>query len=98
MTFLEKIKLAWEIFFPAKKETSAAISQGMSLDELFDFTTKYIASPHTAITEHDKRRAIQVFLAFDEFMIDNLEGYCTDSRMFDFTEYASYQLDILEGK
>jgi hypothetical protein len=98
MTFLEKIKLAWEIFFPAKKETSATISQGMSLDELFDFTTKYIASPHTAITEHDKRRAILIFLAFDEFMLDEEKLRYLQHDNIDFGAYATKQLDILEGK
>jgi hypothetical protein len=70
----------------------------MNLDELFDVVTKKIASPHTAIVEHDKRRAILVFLAFDDFLIDNLEGYCSDDCQFDFGAYASEQLDILEEK
>ena len=70
----------------------------VTLDELFDVVTKMIASPHTAITEHDKRRAIQIFLGFDDFLIDNLEGYCGDDCEFDFGAYAAEQLDILEGK
>ena len=70
----------------------------MTLDELYDHITRYVASPHTAIVEHDKRRAAQVFLAFDDFMIDHLEGYCGDDCEFDFGAYASQQLDILEGK
>ena len=36
------------------------------MDELFEIVTKMIAEPHNVITEHDKRRAIQVFLGFDE--------------------------------
>jgi hypothetical protein len=69
-------------------------------DELFDVVTKMIASPHTAITEHDKRRAIQVFLAFDEYLIDvdAAAGRCDVGDEYDFGEYASQQLDILEGK
>ena len=70
----------------------------MNLDELFDVVTKMIAHPHTAIVEHDKRRAIQVFLSFDDFLIDHLEGYCGDDCEFDFGAYAADQLDILEGK
>lgn len=74
----------------------------MTQDELFQHVLTIVAdyriNYETEFAEHDKRRAIQIFLAFDEFMIDNLEGYCSDSRMFDFEEYASYQLDILEGK
>jgi hypothetical protein len=74
------------------------VMKPVNLDELFDVVTKIVASPHTAIVEHDKRRAIQVFLAFDDFLIDHLEGYCGDDCQFDFGAYAADQLDILEGK
>ena len=57
-----------------------------------------IASPHTAIVEHDKRRAAQVFLAFDDFLIDHLEGYCGDDCKFDFGAYAAEVIDELENK
>ena len=70
----------------------------LSIDELFEMVTKVIASPHTAITEHDKRRAIQVFLGFDDYLIDALPGYCEEGCEIDFGGYASDQLDILEGK
>jgi hypothetical protein len=40
------------------------------MDELFEIITKIIAEPHNVITEHDKRRAIQVFLGFDDYLID----------------------------
>jgi len=72
----------------------------MTLDELFDAVTKMVASPHTTITEHDKRRAIQVFLAFDEYLIDVdvAAGRCDVGDEYDFCSYASQQLDILEGK
>jgi hypothetical protein len=42
----------------------------MTKAELFEIVTKMIAEPHSQITEHDKRRAVQVFLAFDEYMVD----------------------------
>ena len=70
----------------------------LSIDELFEIVTKVIASPHTAITEHDKRRAIQVFLGFDDYLIDALPGYCEEGCEIDFGAYAADQLDILEGK
>ena len=70
----------------------------VNLDELFDVVTKMIAHPHTAIVEHDKRRAAQVFLAFDDFMIDHLEGYCGDDCEFDFGAYAAEVIDELENK
>jgi len=72
----------------------------MTLDQLYDHMTKMIASPHTAIVEHDKRRAIQVLLAFDEYLTDAFgEVYWDKDGPFeDLCEYANKQLDILEGK
>jgi len=71
-----------------------------NLDELFEIVTKVIASPHTTITEHDKRRAIQVFLGFDDYLIDNVPEYCGDTEFgeIDFGGYAAGVLDELEGK
>jgi hypothetical protein len=69
-------------------------------DELFEIVTKIIASPHTTITEHDKRRAIQVFLAFDEYMIDVdvAAGRCDVGDEVDFCSHVEKILDELEGK
>ena len=70
-----------------------------NLDELFDMVAKTIAEPHTIITEHDKRRAIRVFLYLDDYLIDNVPVYCGDTEFgeIDFGGYAAEQLDILEG-
>ena len=70
------------------------------MDKLFNKITKIIASPHTAITEHDKRRAIQVFLAFDKYLIDVdvAAGRCDVGDEYDFGSYAEKILEELEGK
>ena len=71
----------------------------LSMDELFEIVTKTIASPHTTSLEHDKYRAIRVFIAFEEFLLDNVPEYCGDTfGEIDFGGYAAGQLDILEGK
>jgi hypothetical protein len=76
----------------------------MDLDKLFDIVTKIIAEPHSQILEHDKRRAIQVFLAFQEYVLDHWKDdgdendAWVDMTDLDFEDYASQQLDILEGK
>ena len=70
----------------------------LTMDELFEIVTKVIASHHTAITEHDKRRAIQVFLGFDDYLIDALPGYCGEGCEIDFGAYAANVIDELEGK
>jgi hypothetical protein len=70
----------------------------LSIDELFEMVTKAIASPHTTITEHDKHRAVCVFLYLDEYLMDNVPEYCEEGCEIDFGAYAADQLDILEGK
>jgi len=83
-----------------QRRTNSLHSGCLTVDkkELFEIVTKVIASPHTAITEHDKRRAIQVFLGFDDYLIDALPGYCEEGCEIDFGGYAAGILDELEGK
>ena len=69
----------------------------MTFDELYEHITKYVASPHTAITEHDKRRSLLILGAFMEFLLDCLdEG--VDPRTLLLTAFISEKLDELEGK
>ena len=70
----------------------------LSIDELFEIVTKVIALPNTTITEQDKRKAIQVFLGFDDYLIDALPGYCEEGCEIDFGGYAANVLDEIEGK
>jgi hypothetical protein len=70
----------------------------MTKAELFEVVCRIIAHPHSQICEHDKRRAIQVFLGFDDYLIDALPGYCEESCEIDFGAYAAEQLDILDEK
>jgi hypothetical protein len=69
----------------------------MTLDELYDHITHYVASPHTAIVEHDKRRALLIITAFQEFILDCVDED-NDVHTIEFAEYVHTQLDILEGK
>jgi hypothetical protein len=69
----------------------------LSMNEFFDVVTKMIAEPHSQICEHDKRRAIQVFLGFDDYLIDALPGYCEEDCEIDFGGYAAGILDELEA-
>ena len=72
----------------------------ITMKQFFDMVAKTIAEPHTIITEHDKRRAIRVFLYLDEFMMENVPEYCGDTALgdIDFGYYAAGVLDELEGK
>ena len=68
----------------------------LSIDELFEMVTKTIAEPDI----QDKRKAVLVFLYFDEYLMENVPEYCggTELGEIDFGSYAAEQLDILEGK
>jgi hypothetical protein len=68
----------------------------LSIDELFEIVTKTIAEPNTTITEQDKRKAIRLFLGFDDYLIDALPGYCEEGCEIDFGGYAAEQISELE--
>jgi hypothetical protein len=69
----------------------------MTYDELYEHITKYVASPHTTITEHDKKRACLILGAFMEFILDcNDAGI--DVNKIDVTDFVSEKLDEVEGK
>lgn len=70
----------------------------MTEDQLFEFVTKIIAHPHNTILEHDKLRAARVFIFLDDFLIDNLPGYCEEGCDFDFGAYAANVIEEIEGK
>jgi len=69
----------------------------MTYDQLYEHITKYVASPHTTITEHDKKRACLILGAFMEFILDcNDAGI--DVNKIDVTDFVSGKLDEIEGK
>ena len=70
------------------------------MKEFFKMVAKTIAEPNTTITEQDKRKAVLVFLYLDEFMMENVPEYCSDTALgdIDFGSYAAGVLDELEGK
>ena len=69
----------------------------MTYDELYDHITKYVAMPHTTITEHDKRRSCLILGSFMEFLLDCADED-VDPRTLDMTGFVSEKLDELEGK
>ena len=69
-----------------------------NLDELFGMVTMKIASPHTTITQNDIRKAVCVFLYFDDYLIDALPGYCEEGCEIDFGGYAAGVIDEMEAK
>ena len=64
----------------------------MTMEDLFELVMQIIASPHTVCTDHDRRRAIQVFLAIDDFLLDQ----DVDLSPVGFGEFAEKMVE--EGK
>jgi len=69
----------------------------MTYDELYNHVVKYVAMPHTTITDHDQRRACLILGAFMEFILD-CQDEGVDCNEIDVTDFVSDKLDILEGK
>ena len=69
----------------------------MTYDELFDHVVKYVAMPHTTITEHDQRRACLILGAFMEFILD-CQDAGIDLNEITMTDIVNLKLDQLEGK
>ena len=69
----------------------------MTYDELYDHVVKYVAMPHTTITEHDHRRACLILGAFMEFILD-CQDAGIDLNEITMTDIVNLKLDQLEGK
>jgi hypothetical protein len=69
----------------------------MTYDQLYDHITRYVAHPHTAIVEHDKRRSLLILGAFMEFILD-CQDEGLDANEIYLTDFVDEKLDILEGK
>ena len=69
----------------------------MTYDQLYEHIVKYVADPHTTITEHDHRRTCLILGAFMEFILDCQEEG-VDANTIEVTDFIHKKLDILEGK
>lgn len=68
------------------------------MENLFDCILMIIAADPTNITERDKRKAIQVLLGVDDYLIDALPGYCEECCEIDFGAFAAKMIDAMEAK
>jgi hypothetical protein len=68
----------------------------MTYDELYEHITKYVAMPHTTITEHDQRRACLILGTVMEFLLDcEIEG--TNPYTIDMTDFIHEKIDEYEA-
>jgi hypothetical protein len=49
----------------------------ITADQIFNQLAKTIAYPHTTITKHDKKRALEIMQCLDEYMLNN---FCLQDR------------------
>jgi len=67
-------------------------------EELFECITKIVAHPHKTITEHDKSRAMAIFLTFSDYLdnyteSDNSGGFCVYES--DNTDFEGYVMGLM---
>ena len=67
-------------------------------EELFDCITRIVAHPHTVVTDHDKARAMAIFLTFADYLgnyteSDNNGGYYVYER--DATDLEEFVMEML---
>ncbi len=67
-------------------------------EELFDCITRIVAHPHKTVTEHDKSRAMAIFVTFSDYLANYTESdnngghYVYES---DNTDFEGYVLESL---
>ena len=67
-------------------------------EALFDCVAKLVAHPHSVVTDHDKARALAIFLTFADYLgnfteSDNDGGYYVYER--DETDFGQFVLEKL---
>ena len=67
-------------------------------EELFECITRIVAHPHHAITQHDKSRAMAIFLTFSDYLSnytesDNSSGFCVYES--DNTDFEGYVMTLM---
>ena len=67
-------------------------------EELFECITKIVAHAHKTITEHDKSRAMAIFLTFSDYLdnyteSDNSGGFCVYES--DNTDFEGYVMGLM---
>jgi hypothetical protein len=67
-------------------------------EELFDCVARIVSHPHTVITDHDKARAMAIFLTFSDYLSnytesDSYGGHCVYER--DATDFEGYVMEML---
>jgi len=71
------------------------------MKELFEQITKIIASPHTIVTNHNKRQAAIVFLALQDYVLDHWDDengrVVVKEEDLDCESYAAKIIDELES-
>ena len=68
-------------------------------EELFDCVARIVSHPHTVVTDHDKARAMAIFVTFADYLgnyteSDNNHGHCVYES--DATDFEGLVLEMLD--
>ena len=68
-------------------------------EELFDCVARIVSHPHTVVTDHDKARAMAIFVTFADYLgnyteSDNNHGHCVYES--DATDFEGLVLQMLD--
>ena len=70
-------------------------------EELFDCVARIVAHPHTVVTEHDKARAMAIFLTFGDYFgnyteSDSYGGHCVYEC--DATDFEGFVIEMFDDR
>jgi hypothetical protein len=70
-------------------------------DALFDCVAKIVAHPHSAVTDHDRARAMAIFLTFSDYLgnyteSDNNGGHYVYES--DYTDFEGFVMEKLNNQ
>jgi hypothetical protein len=65
-------------------------------EALFDCVAKIVAHPHTVITDHDKARAMAIFLTFSDYLGNYTESDNNGGHYVYESDYTDFEGFVME--
>jgi hypothetical protein len=66
-------------------------------EALFDCVAKIVAHPHTVITDHDKARAMAIFLTFSDYLGNYTESDNNGGHYVYESDYTDFEGFVMEN-
>jgi hypothetical protein len=65
-------------------------------DALFDCVSKIVAHPHSAVTDHDRARAMAIFLTFADYLSNYTESDNNGGHYVYESDYTDFEGFVME--